>query len=1756
MFSPDRIKRKQRRDRLARSKVTRHRRRSLVEKLEPRLVLSVTPVGAPILHNDPSLGVEQSHVRVAAAVDAPQDIFVTVFESPDRDGDGLGVFAQIHSAANIDTIQINSTTTGDQSHPDVAIFADGSFAVTWQGPAIDPSDGMDVFFRRFDRDGNELTPETRVNTTFAGDQVDPAIAGNARRDSEFGIVWSGPGTDGNDIFVQFFGADAAAAGNEQMVNTTVGGDQVNPDIAIQDGFVQQAIVVWEGPDIDGTGIFSQRMADNAPDGGEVLVNQAAVTGNQRDPRVTIDGVTAVSFIGPYDGVSGLEGLFGAIGSSVDDQPSFNDFVVSQSGLNPLGGHDVAVVDQDTNLQFVFGWTNGNQITLAQYEGLNFTTGAAVPTFAGLQIIPADVDAIDGLTNTELTHADLSFASTLGSSGTFFTDGLILASNPMTTATGNNPARQTVAWDLDISPERLVDNIDAGFPARVTVFDDLNGDGIQDPGEDPIEGAIFFVDSNGNGRQDALLPLEQFTVATDSSGEALIYNDDGLIPMSPLLDESTRVTTETMGALVTSYVAQYSSEPEIVDIGSFNPTIVNFGEHARLIARTGAVSPEIRFTDAAGDPIDGSDMKFQSRAGDFLTFKDEITGMTHLFAVNRNGDTSELRLLETQSGKSIDVDEQRFTDSIEERIQRVRFNPETRTLEVQRLLTGGMAEEIGLPFFRFYVPVPFLDPPQIFSGETLLDFAAIDAFKENDSLLDIIVAVRTVDGSIVLRAYRNLPFENRWDGPFEVGRIEGDGITKVTLRTAQLGKPDGSQASDECTDLVVIADYDDPSETALFTLLSKGDGTFTEPTFATNTLPAAKGTPGFADINGDGLDDAIIGRADGRFRLLDGYQIGSTSDPGTIFGFMWTNTYDLADIAQFQAGGTVEGFEVVTQPGNFFYRHAVTEIPESTPGLNTAVGWDSGFSDPRQEISGRISDDSGNGLDGVPVHVRDQLGNKISQTVSRSHDVNGNGTIESSETGLYEILLDPFAEPVTVRVDVTGGFFYSLPSPNLDFDEPESGEYLVDPTQGPFNNLDFFLRPTTRDYGDAPDTYFTLETNNELLNGAYHFISPSLRLGFVVDGEFDGAPSVGADGDDLRFGDDEDGVRFTSNLTPGSTATLEVLVSGDPGLLDAWIDFDGSGTFDPGEQIFASEALNFFVNPLGFPVPGNAVPGPTYARFRLSSAGGLTPINGAPDGEVEDYTVSIITPPPVDFFDYGDAPLAVDSGFMNDYPTRFDLDGAAHLIVDAAPYLGAIAPDADANGQPTAEADGDDMDGNDDEDGVTLISNLVAAAADTTASVGVEIKGNGKLDAWIDFDADGLWDDVNEQIFDSIDVSEGQNILNFPVPGGATAGLTGARFRLSTQGDLDPTGAATDGEVEDYFLPILGAANNPDVTVGVVNDDVTIESGSITVRSGSTILFQSEVTDIGSLSVEGTDADETVTIDLGGGFQIPAGGLNVTGGGGVNSLRVVGDGETLDLTNPLVAASNFQQLDLSAVDVNTVKLDAGNVAQLSQASRMVTVMIGQDDKLDLTDATNWRMTDPIVNGSFILTANNATGGGSESLQAVVAAPWQNFVQFGDVDNSGEVEAFDALLIINELGVRRFSDPDTGQLQDPMTLNPWPGVYFDQSGENEASAFDALRVINELARLLGSEAEAESIGRPALAPTGSTANDASSEAADVVEDVSSQVSTKIRKAVDVSGEGSRWAIRSQSAPPERSGTDEDNVIPAEKVDAVLALPSFFE
>jgi hypothetical protein len=205
-----------------------------------------------------------------------------------------------------------------------------------------------------------------------------------------------------------------------------------------------------------------------------------------------------------------------------------------------------------------------------------------------------------------------------------------------------------------------------------------------------------------------------------------------------------------------------------------------------------------------------------------------------------------------------------------------------------------------------------------------------------------------------------------------------------------------------------------------------------------------------------------------------------------------------------------------------------------------------------------------------------------------------------------------------------------------------------------------------------------------------------------------------------------------------------------------------------------------------------------------------------------------------FRDFGDAPELT-------FPTLLAANGARHLILPGF-HLGASI-DAEADGQPTSSADGDDLNGGpSDEDGVTFLTPVVPGLI---VSLQVVASADGRLDGWLDFNGNGSWADPEDRIFTDEAVSAGINLLTFEVPLNAVLTTTFARFRFGSVGGLAFSGQAGDGEVEDYSVdlvpnlllpvPLVMAGKQDSATVGpprltFVMPDPSIASG----RAGLTI----------------------------------------------------------------------------------------------------------------------------------------------------------------------------------------------------------------------------------------------------------------------------------------------------------------------------------
>jgi hypothetical protein len=158
-------------------------------------------------------------------------------------------------------------------------------------------------------------------------------------------------------------------------------------------------------------------------------------------------------------------------------------------------------------------------------------------------------------------------------------------------------------------------------------------------------------------------------------------------------------------------------------------------------------------------------------------------------------------------------------------------------------------------------------------------------------------------------------------------------------------------------------------------------------------------------------------------------------------------------------------------------------------------------------------------------------------------------------------------------------------------------------------------------------------------------------------------------------------------------------------------------------------------------------------------------------------------------DWGDAP--------DSYGTLSSSGGPSHVVTNNIRLGPAV--DSEPNGMPSAFANRDDLSGSDDEDGILFTTPLIPGAP---ASIDVlNGAGAGRLNAWIDFNANGTFD-ASEQIATNASMAAASvNSIFFTVPSSAAVGVSYARFRLNQGGSVGPTGPGSFGEVEDYQVKI-------------------------------------------------------------------------------------------------------------------------------------------------------------------------------------------------------------------------------------------------------------------------------------------------------------------------------------------------------------------
>ncbi|MCY2985438.1 MAG: GEVED domain-containing protein [Planctomycetota bacterium] len=424
-------------------------------------------------------------------------------------------------------------------------------------------------------------------------------------------------------------------------------------------------------------------------------------------------------------------------------------------------------------------------------------------------------------------------------------------------------------------------------------------------------------------------------------------------------------------------------------------------------------------------------------------------------------------------------------------------------------------------------------------------------------------------------------------------------------------------------------------------------------------------------------------------------------------------------------------------------------------------------------------------------------------------------------------------------------------------------------------------------------------------------------------------------------------------------------------------------------------------------------------------------------------------------DFGDAPNKTQSGFASDYPTSLSQNGARHLVTGLR--LGANL-DAEFDGAPNSQAGltsgGDDGSGIADEDGVKIVASLVASLNSvTTASLSVNASAAAKLDGWIDFNQDGDWADASEQIFSSLTVASGLNLLNFAIPAGAKSGNTFARFRLSSSGGQAPTGAASDGEVEDYMLPILSSQIGAEASLSLPfasSIDVVADSLDLVVRNSGIELFRAPLAGL-TLRLQGSAGDDVFNLS-----PIPAVAfgtiLQFDGGLGTDAIRIVNSGSTLDFSGAnQTHIKSIESIDVTGTGANRLQLDLSAVNQAS--TRNGTLRIRHDENDIFALDSNWKVSEPSFAGSTFV---HVLSQGLTKVMVENTRPYKNPLVSTDVDRDDSTSPLDVLQVVNALNSNM-----PRSLNAPTSSSQLPNfAYLDADGDGSLSPLDALVLINHI------------------------------------------------------------------------------------------------
>ncbi|MFO0905951.1 MAG: calcium-binding protein [Pirellulales bacterium] len=1117
--------------------------------------------------------VKDAQESPSIGLDAEGD-FVVAWQSINQDGSTWGVYARQFTADKVpvqaDEFQVNISTQGLQRLASVGVEADGRFVVAWQNmnEELDDGSSWDVYRREYAADGTPETGELLVNTWTEGPQTSPVVARTPT--GNYGIFWQGQGLGHIDgVHGRLFDVNLIddpgspsriPIGDQFMVGETLGFENSPPSVAIADD--GSFVVAYESFEDDGSGfgILLQRFdAAGVPLAAAPIVVNTATYGDQSSPAVALDASGDMLVVWQSEDVGGA-------GFDIYGQRFDQNGVAVGTQFRISGGASAIAGDQtapDVALD-----DDGNALVVFQS-----TIGDA----NGLDVYFVSIPVVGAPTTPQLLNSSLAGDQQQPSVGV---------------ASANVDRRFLVAWQGPGAAEEGETSVEVFARA-------LNAAGAP-------TGAEFQV--NLVSEHDQIAPQ----VGVNDAGEAVIvWQAEG-----------------QQGSGSDVYGRQLN------ELGELNPSEFRVNETTKSPQRIPSVA-----VDAAGRYL----VTWQSQHQDGFSWG--IFGRQ--YAADGTPLTGELQVNSRVSGPqtSASVAANAAGNAVVTWLGNdAAHHP---TVFGQRYDLAAPAEEsaVGRELSLAGYHVIEETPPAAAMNAMRESVVAWTSYAEDGSGLGVFAQLLDKQGVAIGSKFQ---VSTEWAG--------------------NQSSPAVARAPDGRFVIAWTSDDQDGSERGVYAQRYSATGVPQGGNFLVNTTTVGdQSTPSVAmtpdgrfvivwqGVGADGSQDIFAqhftatGARDGGETLVNQFTGLEQKDPAVAVNAAGTyvvtwvsdhpaltdpNDTEKSIFAQvFSPTGAVNGPEVLV--------HLYVKDGQEAPAVGIdasgrfVVGWQSINQDgnswgvfvrrfgsdkvalDRREIvvnETRLGPQRYVGL-GV-----DELGRYVVTWQSNSHEQEGSswdiysrqysldGAREGGELPVNQWNTGPQILPVVAQ------------APGGDF-----GVFWLG--QGPdhLEGVHGRLYQGIYDFGDAPDPlaaaagqYPTLAANN----GARHLPGSRLFLGAGVDAEFDGQPNATATGDDVNGAtDDEDGVAIPATLIARLGASITVTASAS-GKLDGWIDYDRDGIFEPAEQIANSLVVAAGVNVIPVAIPATAPAGATYARFRISSAGGLGPQGLALDGEVEDYRVQV------------------------------------------------------------------------------------------------------------------------------------------------------------------------------------------------------------------------------------------------------------------------------------------------------------------------------------------------------------------------------------------------------------------------------------------------------------------------------------------------------------------------------------------------------